>query len=65
MALLDMQGSQLAVRPFLGFSGDVVSENNVGIIVGAEYDITEGVSLNVEGRFIDESASTGSLRYRF
>jgi len=42
-----------------------VSENNVGIIVGAEYDITEGVSLNVEGRFIDESAATGSLRYRF
>lgn len=58
-------GVTVGSTTFLGFSGDVKSENHVGIIVGAEYDITEDISLNVEGRFIDETAATGSLRYRF
>ena len=51
---------------FLGFSGmDIDSDDNVGAIVGTEYQITHSVALNVEGRFIDETAVTGALAYRF
>ena len=50
---------------FLGFVGDANSDDNVGIVTGVEYEITDSLSLNVEGRFIDETAATASLKYSF
>lgn len=51
---------------FLGFSQmDLDSEDNVGIIVGTRYDITGDLFLNLEGRFIDETAMTVALEYEF
>ena len=58
-------GVTVGSTSFLGFTGDFESDNNIGMITGAEYKVTDNLSLNVEGRFIDETAVTGGLTYRF
>ena len=58
-------GVTIGSTTFTGFTGDAESENNIGVITGAEYKVTDNFSLNVEGRFIDETAITGGAVYRF
>ena len=44
---------------------DVTADKNIGVFVGADIEITKNISVNVEGRFIDEKAVTAGLSYRF
>ncbi|MBI4335927.1 MAG: hypothetical protein HY589_04655 [Candidatus Omnitrophica bacterium] len=40
-------------------------DDNVGVLVGADLEITQNIALQVEGRFIDETAITAGGSYRF
>jgi hypothetical protein len=46
-------------------NGDYEAEDNVGIYVGAGFDLTPQWSGYVEGRFIDETSFGGGIRYTF
>lgn len=49
----------------LGAGGDFESDDNVGVYVGAGWDLTPNWSGYIEGRFIDETAFGGGIRYTF
>lgn len=49
----------------LGTTSDFESENNVGVYVGAGWDLTPNWGGYVEGRFIDETSFGGGIRYTF
>jgi len=44
---------------------DINSDDVVGIFVGCDFLPTKNLSIGVEGRFIDETAFTVSMNYRF
>ena len=44
---------------------DSESDNNVGVYVGAGFDLTPQWSGYVEGRFVDETSFGGGIRYTF
>lgn len=46
-------------------SYDVEADENFGMFVGTDINITENISVNLEGRFIDESAVSVCLAYKF
>ncbi|MFZ2385680.1 MAG: hypothetical protein WBE75_05700 [Candidatus Omnitrophota bacterium] len=58
---------------YAGVSGDDDDEDNtkdraddhVGVFVGTDFKITENWKLNVEGRFVDETAVSLGLNYKF
>ncbi len=41
------------------------SDNNVGVFVGTDYKLGENLVLNLEGRFIDETAMSFACTYKF
>lgn len=41
------------------------ADNNVGVFIGSDYNITKNLSVNVEGRFIDETAMSIGATYKF
>lgn len=46
--------------------GDVKSDSNFGIFLGTDiYAISNQLSINVEGRFLDETAGSVGINYRF
>jgi len=51
----------------INFPGNVKSEadDNVGVFVGTDYKIGEHWKLNLEGRFVDETAMSFGATYRF
>lgn len=49
----------------LGVAGDFESENNVGVYVGAGWDMNPNWSGYLEGRFVDETSFGGGIRYTF
>jgi len=45
---------------------DVEAKDNVGLFVGADFEVIPGrLNVSVEGRFIDETAATIGVEYRF
>lgn len=40
-------------------------ENNIGVVFGASFNITDGLDLNVSGRALDQNGGNASLVYRF
>ncbi len=62
---LSHAGITVGSTTFSGFSGDISSENKVGAVMGTEYQLNDRWSLAVEGRLVDETAITGSAKYRF
>ena len=45
---------------------DVEAKDNVGLFVGADFEVIPGrLNVGVEGRFIDETAATIGVEYRF
>jgi opacity protein-like surface antigen len=63
---LNHTGVTVGGTSFLGFGNmDLDSNKNIGVIAGTRYDINDRISLGVEGRFIDETAVSGSLSYKF
>jgi len=48
-----------------GFTGESESDDNVGVFVGAAFQAGENWRFAVEGRFIDETAVTGQVTFRF
>ena len=44
---------------------DVNSDDVVGIFIGCDFLPTKDFSIRVEGRFIDETAFSFALNYRF
>jgi hypothetical protein len=46
-------------------SADVGADNNVGVFVGVTIAPLEGLSFDIQGRFIDEEAVTVSANYKF
>ena len=45
--------------------GDLDSKDNFGLLVGANVGIRDNFELNLEGRFIAETAATAGLGYKF
>lgn len=41
------------------------ADDNFGVFVGTDYKIGENLSLNVEGRFVDETAMSVGVTYKF
>jgi opacity protein-like surface antigen len=41
------------------------TKNSVGPFVGLDYKFNDNLSLNLEGRFIDETAVSFSANYKF
>ncbi len=41
------------------------AEYNVGVFLGTDYNITKNLSINLEGRFIDETAISTAVQYKF
>ncbi len=41
------------------------ADNNVGVFLGTDYNITKNLSVNIEGRFIDETAMSLGATYKF
>jgi hypothetical protein len=41
------------------------ADNNVGVFVGTDYKIGDNLKLNVEGRFVDETAMSFGATYKF
>ena len=41
------------------------ADDNVGVFVGASYKLKEAWSFNIEGRFVDETAMSFAVTYRF
>ncbi len=41
------------------------ADNNVGVFLGTDYKIGKNLSLNIEGRFVDETAMSLGATYRF
>ncbi|MEW6170800.1 MAG: hypothetical protein AB1472_04520, partial [Candidatus Omnitrophota bacterium] len=39
--------------------------DHVGPFVGLDYNITKNLKLNIEGRFVDETAISGNISYKF
>lgn len=50
---------------FYGFSGTSNGENPIGIITGLNFKFQDSYYLNLEGRFIDETAISTALVYGF
>ena len=46
-------------------SDDINSDDVFGIFIGCDYLPTDNVSIGIEGRFIDETAFTVSVNYKF
>jgi hypothetical protein len=46
-------------------SWSLKGDDNIGIVVGSDLEINENVALQVEGRFIDETAITAGGIYKF
>jgi len=46
-------------------SGTSRAKNNFGVFGGLSYKLKDHISLNLEGRFIDETAMTCSIGYKF
>jgi hypothetical protein len=42
-----------------------VADENVGVFVGTDFSITDSLVLNVEGRFVDETAVSFGVTYEF
>lgn len=64
----ELKGSgQLFVTPYsLKLKGDAEADDNFGIFLGTDiYVIPNLLSINIEARFIDETAGTFGLTYRF
>ena len=41
------------------------ADDNIGVFLGTDYKINDAWSLNIEARFIDETAMSFSAMYRF
>ena len=48
-----------------GYTVKTKSKHNVGVFVGTDYKIDENWKLNIEGRFVDETAMSAGATYRF
>ena len=46
-------------------AGDFLAGLLVGAFVGATYEVIKNLKLNLEGRFIDETALSFSVSYKF
>lgn len=46
-------------------SWSLKGDDNIGILLGTDIEITQNFALNVEGRFIEETAITAGATYRF
>ena len=53
--ITDMQGDKIHYK----------AKNNIGTFVGTEYSINKNLALNVEGRFVDETAVSVGASYKF
>jgi len=65
---LEIDGSgQVLGNPYsLKFEGDAEADDNFGIFLGTDiYIIPNQLSVNIEARFIDETAATFGINYRF
>ena len=47
------------------FDADLEADDNFGIFVGTDFNINSNLSLNIEGRFIDETAGSIGLSWQF
>ena len=50
---------------YTGSSGDIENENNFGMMLGTNVEISKSFALNLESRFISEQALTISGTYKF
>jgi hypothetical protein len=65
---IEFKGSgQVLGNPYsLKIEGDAEADDNFGIFLGTDiYVIPNQLSINIEGRFIDETAGTIGVNYRF
>ncbi|MCD6402289.1 hypothetical protein J7L36_00320 [bacterium] len=78
-AMKDFEFENFILTPYLGikysdlkadgkggtWEGDVEADENFGVFLGLDLGLTENISLDLEGRFIDEEAFTVGLSYNF
>jgi len=65
---MDLDGSgQVFGTPYsLNIEGEAEADDNFGIFLGTDfYIIPNQLSLNIEARFVDETAGTIGVNYRF
>jgi opacity protein-like surface antigen len=48
-----------------GYTSKYKADDNVGVFVGTDYEIGENLTLNLEGRFVDETALSFAATYKF
>lgn len=61
----DVSGTADGVAFTIDASADFEADDNVGIFVGTDFNINSNLSLNIEGRFIDETAGSIGLSWQF
>ena len=61
----DAAGDATATLNGTAYKIDFENDDNVGIFVGGDYLIDDSVMINLEGRFIDESALSAGATIRF
>ena len=61
----DLSGDAKTTVSGTEYKSDLDSDNNFGVFVGADLLVNDSAVINVEGRFIDETALSGGATIRF